>query len=335
MVKPRDDRGEIDPRRQCFPAKAETTPTSIQQKLSNMISIFSKLKQSLSKTSNKISEGIDKIFYKKKLDAETLEELLISSDMSVSVVTNIIEEFKKVKFDKEIDSDTVKEALAKLIEQQLSKSEIPFTLNKNKLNVILVCGVNGAGKTTTIGKLAAMYSAQGKKVAVAACDTFRAAAVNQLSTWVDRANALLITGEESADPASVAYRAMEESIKQNIDILFIDTAGRLHNKKNLMDELSKIVKVIKKLDENAPTHSVLVIDAITGQNTYNQVEHFNDATNLTGLIVTKLDGSAKAGVLVGVVQKFNLPVYFIGIGEKIEDLKIFDRHDFAKSLVGL
>ncbi|WP_040256394.1 signal recognition particle-docking protein FtsY [Rickettsia hoogstraalii] len=304
-----------------------------------MISIFSKLKQSLSKTSNKISEGIDKIFYKKKLDAETLEELeelLIASDMSVSVVTNIIEEFKKVKFDKEIDSDTVKEALAELIEQQLSKSEIPFTLNENKLNVILVCGVNGAGKTTTIGKLAAMYSAQRKKVAVAACDTFRAAAVNQLSTWVDRANALLITGEESADPASVAYRAMEESIKQNIDILFIDTAGRLHNKKNLMDELSKIVKVIKKkLDENAPTHSVLVIDAITGQNTYNQVEHFNDATNLTGLIVTKLDGSAKAGVLVGVVQKFNLPVYFIGIGEKIEDLKIFNRHDFAKSLVGL
>ncbi|QCS24780.1 signal recognition particle-docking protein FtsY [Rickettsia parkeri] len=303
-----------------------------------MISIFSKLKQSLSKTSNKISEGIDKIFYKKKLDAgtlEELEELLISSDMSVLVATNIIEEFKKVKFDKEIDSDTVKEALAKLIEQQLSKSAIPFTLSDNKLNVILVCGVNGAGKTTTIGKLAAMYSAQGKKVAVAACDTFRAAAVNQLSTWADRANALLITGEESADPASVAYRGMEESIKQNIDILFIDTAGRLHNKKNLMDELSKIVKVIKKLDENAPTHSVLVIDAITGQNTYNQVEHFNDATNLTGLIVTKLDGSAKAGVIVGVVQKFNLPLYFIGIGEKIEDLKIFNQHDFARNLVGL
>ena len=303
-----------------------------------MISIFSKLKQSLSKTSNKISEGIDKIFYKKKLDAETLEELeelLISSDMSVSVVTNIIEELKKVKFDKEIDNDTVKETLAKLIEQQLSKSEIPFTLSENKLNVILVCGVNGAGKTTTIGKLAAMYSAQGKKVAVAACDTFRAAAVNQLSTWADRANALLITGEEAADPASVAYRGMEESIKQNIDILFIDTAGRLHNKKNLMDELSKIVKVIKKLDENAPTHSVLVIDAITGQNTYNQVEHFNDATNLTGLIVTKLDSSAKAGVIVGVVQKFNLPLYFIGIGEKIEDLKIFNRHDFARNLVGL
>ncbi|AFC70756.1 signal recognition particle-docking protein FtsY [Rickettsia australis] len=303
-----------------------------------MISIFSKLKQSLSKTSNKISEGIDKIFYKKKLDTETLEkleELLIASDMSVSVVTNIIEEFKKVKFDKEIDSDTVKEALAELIAQQLSKSEIPFTLNANKLNVILVCGVNGAGKTTTIGKLAAMYSAQGKKVAVAACDTFRAAAVNQLSSWVDRANALLITGEESADPASVAYHAMEESIKQNIDMLFIDTAGRLHNKKNLMDELSKIVKVIKKLDGHAPTHSILIIDAITGQNTYNQIEHFNNATNLTGLIVTKLDGSAKAGVLVGVVQKFNLPVYFIGIGEKIEDLKIFHRHDFAKSLVGL
>lgn len=308
-----------------------------------MISIFSKLKQGLSKTSNKISINIDKIFYKKKLDAgtlEELEELLISSDMGVLVVTKIIKEFKAAKFDKaivdkEIDSEEVKESLAKLIEEQLSKSEMPFTLNENKLNVILVCGVNGAGKTTTIGKLAAMYSAQGKKVAVAACDTFRAAAINQLSSWATKADALLITGEELADPASVAYKAMEESVKQNVDILFIDTAGRLHNKKNLMDELAKIVKVIKKIDDGVPTHSILVIDAITGQNTYNQVEHFNDATNLTGLIVTKLDGSAKAGVIVGVVQKFNLPIYFIGIGEKIEDLKTFNRHDFARSLVGL
>ncbi|ASX27840.1 signal recognition particle-docking protein FtsY [Rickettsia sp. MEAM1 (Bemisia tabaci)] len=303
-----------------------------------MISIFSKLKQGLSKTSGKISSGIDKIFYKKKLDAETLEELeelLISTDMGSLVAAKIIEDFKSLKFDKEVETTEIKETLANLIEQQLLESEIPFTLNENKLNVVLVCGVNGAGKTTTIGKLAAMYGMQGKKVAVAACDTFRAAAVNQLDSWVTRAKALLITGEEAADPASVAYRAVEESIKQNIDILFIDTAGRLHNKKNLMDELTKIVKVIKKVDEDLPTHSVLVIDAITGQNTYNQVEHFNEATNLTGLIVTKLDGSAKAGVIVGVVQKFNLPIYFIGIGEQIEDLKIFNRHDFAKSLVGL
>lgn len=303
-----------------------------------MISIFSKLKQGLSKTSGKISAGIDKIFYKKKLDAETLEELeelLISTDMGSLVAAKIIEDFKSLKFDKEVETTEIKETLANLIEQQLLESEIPFTLNENKLNVVLVCGVNGAGKTTTIGKLAAMYGMQGKKVAVAACDTFRAAAVNQLDSWVTRAKALLITGEEAADPASVAYRAVEESIKQNIDILFIDTAGRLHNKKNLMDELTKIVKVIKKVDEELPTHSVLVIDAITGQNTYNQVEHFNEATNLTGLIVTKLDGSAKAGVIVGVVQKFNLPIYFIGIGERLEDLKIFNRHDFAKSLVGL
>ncbi|WP_342170003.1 signal recognition particle-docking protein FtsY [Rickettsia endosymbiont of Seladonia tumulorum] len=303
-----------------------------------MISIFSKLKQGLSKTSGKISAGINKIFYKKKLDAETLEELeelLISTDMGSLVAAKIIEDFKSLKFDKEVETTEIKETLANLIEQQLLESEIPFTLNENKLNVVLVCGVNGAGKTTTIGKLAAMYGMQGKKVAVAACDTFRAAAVNQLDGWVTRAKALLITGEEAADPASVAYRAVEESIKQNIDILFIDTAGRLHNKKNLMDELTKIVKVIKKVDEDLPTHSVLVIDAITGQNTYNQVEHFNEATNLTGLIVTKLDGSAKAGVIVGIVQKFNLPIYFIGIGEQIEDLKIFNRHDFAKSLVGL
>lgn len=303
-----------------------------------MISIFSKLKQGLSNTSGKISAGIDKIFYKKKLDAETLEELeelLISTDMGSSVAAKIIEDLKSLKFDKEVETTEIKETLANLIEQQLLESEIPFTLSENTLNVVLVCGVNGTGKTTTIGKLAAMCRMQGKKVAVAACDTFRAAAVNQLDIWVTRAKALLITGEEAADPASVAYRAVEESLKQNIDILFIDTAGRLHNKKNLMDELTKIVKVIKKVDENLLTHSVLVIDAITGQNTYNQVEHFNDATNLTGLIATKLDGSAKAGVIVGVVQKFNLPIYFIGIGEQIEDLKIFNRHDFAKSLVGL
>jgi fused signal recognition particle receptor len=201
--------------------------------------------------------------------------------------------------------------------------------------VVLVCGVNGVGKTTTIGKLAAHYQAQGKKVAIAACDTFRAAAVNQLSNWAVRANALLITGTESADPASVAFRAMEESIKQSIDILFIDTAGRLHNKKNLMDELSKIVKVIKKIDKNAPAHSILVIDAVTGQNAYNQVELFHNATDLTGLIITKLDGSAKAGVVVGAIQKFSLPIYFIGIGEQINDLKIFERKAFANSLVGL
>ena len=230
-----------------------------------MISIFSKLKQGLSKTSGKISAGIDKIFYKKKLDAETLEELeelLISTDMGSLVAAKIIEDFKSLKFDKEVETTEIKETLANLIEQQLLESEIPFTLNENKLNVVLVCGVNGAGKTTTIGKLAAMYGMQGKKVAVAACDTFRAAAVNQLDSWVTRAKALLITGEEAADPASVAYRAVEESIKQNIDILFIDTAGRLHNKKNLMDELTKIVKVIKKVDEDLPTHSVLVIDLL-------------------------------------------------------------------------
>lgn len=303
-----------------------------------MISIFSKLKQSLSKTSNKISEGVDKIFYKKKLDKETLEELeelLITSDMGALVATKIIEDLKSIKFDKEVDSSVIKETLAKLIRQLLLKSEIPFTLNENKLNVILVCGVNGAGKTTTIGKLASIYQAQGKKVAIAACDTFRAAAVNQLKEWANRTQALFVTGEESADPASVAYLAMQESIKQNIDILFIDTAGRLHNKKNLMDELTKIIKVIKKADENAPAHSILVIDAVTGQNVYNQVEQFNSSANLTGLIVTKLDGSAKAGVIIGIVQKFSLPIYFIGIGEQIDDLKVFDHNDFANSLVGL
>jgi len=302
-----------------------------------MSSIFSKLKQALIKTSDKISNGIDQIFYKRKLDEQTLkelEDLLISADITTSVAAEIISNLKTIKFDKEVSGNTIKEELAKLIEQSLLKTCIPFTLEKKKLNVILVCGVNGSGKTTTIGKLAMEFKKQGKKVAVVACDTFRAAAVSQLAAWTERAGVLLITGAESAEPASVAYQGVQESIKNDIDILFIDTAGRLHNQKNLMDELGKIIRVIKKIDDTAPHHSLLVVDATTGQNVYNQVEQFKAIANIDGLIVTKLDGTARAGVIVGITQKFIMPVYFIGIGENIEDLKPFNPTDFAKSLVG-
>jgi fused signal recognition particle receptor len=302
-----------------------------------MTSIFTKLKQALINSSDKISSGIDQIFYKQKLDEQTLnelEELLISSDITPSVAIGLVSKLRSIKFDKEVSSLVIKEQLANIIGQLLIKTSKPFELYDKKLNVILVCGVNGSGKTTTIGKLAAIYSGQGKKVAIAACDTFRAAAVSQLSIWADRSGSMFITGKESADPASVAYTSMQYSINNDVDILFIDTAGRLHNQKNLMEELGKIVRVIKKIDDTAPHHSILVINATTGQNVYNQVEQFSAIANIKGLIVTKLDGTAKAGVIVGVVQQFTLPVYFIGIGEKIDDLKSFDPVLFASSLVG-
>ncbi|WP_341755754.1 signal recognition particle-docking protein FtsY [Candidatus Tisiphia endosymbiont of Ptychoptera albimana] len=302
-----------------------------------MTSMFTKLKQVLVNSSNKISSGIDQIFYKKKLDEQTLnelEELLISADITASVAIELVDKLRAIKFDKEVSGLVIKEQLADIIGQLLVKTSKPFELYDKKLNVILVCGVNGSGKTTTIGKLASIYRRQGKKVAIAACDTFRAAAVSQLSSWADKSGSMFITGEESAEPASVAYLAMQSSIKNDVDILFIDTAGRLHNKKNLMEELAKIVRVIKKIDDTAPHHSILVIDATTGQNVYNQVEQFAAIANITSLIVTKLDGTAKAGVVVGVVQKFALPICFLGVGEKADDLKPFDPAEFANSLVG-
>lgn len=303
-----------------------------------MTSIFSKLKQTLINTSTKISAGIDQIFLKKKLDNQTLnelEELLISADIGSLVASQLVASLKSIKLDKEVTSDAIKSTLASLINNILKESEEQLSLLDNKLNVILVCGVNGNGKTTTIGKLAHYYKNCGKKVAIAACDTFRAASVEQLESWAKKSEALLISGDKSADPASVAYRAMIDSIKNNIDILLIDTAGRLHNQKNLMDELSKIIKVIKKIEDSAPHHSILVIDATTGQNAYNQVEQFKSCANISSLIVTKLDGTAKAGVVVGIAKKFHLPIHFIGLGEKIDDLKPFNSEIFAKAIVGL
>jgi len=302
-----------------------------------MTSLFSKLKQALAKTSDKVSQGIEHIFIKKKLDAKTLEELeelLITSDISHSVVSQLINDLKALKFNKEITVDEVKTTLAESIIKIFEASNRPINLRTDKLNIILVCGVNGNGKTTTIGKLSAFYKAQGKKVGVVACDTFRAAAVEQLKSWTNRAGVNLFTGELKADPASVVFTSIEKSLEQGIEILFIDTAGRLHNHKNLMDELAKIVKIIKKFDIHAPLETILVIDATSGQNTFNQVHHFSESANISGLIITKLDGSARAGVAVGIVQKFKLPIFFIGIGEKVEDLKTFEAAAFSKALIG-
>ncbi len=302
-----------------------------------MSGFFGKLKSALTKTSSRISSGIDEIFIKKKLDSESLnslEELLIASDTGAHVASNIISILKNKKFNKEVTSQEIKLALAEIIDEILSKQDHNFVLRKG-LNIILVIGVNGNGKTTSIGKLAYYYSQEGKKVAIAACDTFRAAAVDQIKKWSDKAGVTLFQGEEKQDPASVAYKAITKSIEDKVDILFIDTAGRLHNHINLMEELAKIIRVIRKIDESAPHHSLLVIDATTGQNAAVQTGQFKEVAEVTGLIVTKLDGTAKAGSIIGIVSKYSLPVHFIGIGEKAEDLKTFASMDFAKALVGL
>ena len=302
-----------------------------------MVSFFGKIKQALSSTSSKIASGITNIMGGRKLDANTieeLEELLITADMGAHTAGAIIEKFRKQKFTSETTVEEVQNHLAKAIEDILNESQKPFILDDDKLNIILVCGVNGNGKTTTIGKLASLYKSEGKKVMVAACDTFRAAAIDQLEVWTKRAGVEIVRGVENGDPASVAYSAVEGALAQNADILFIDTAGRLHNQQNLMDELSKIMRSIEKVAGFAPQHSLLVLDATTGQNALTQLEQFKSIANVNGLVVTKLDGTAKAGVVVALGQKFKTPVYFIGLGESIEDLKIFNAADFAKALVG-
>lgn len=303
-----------------------------------MVGLLGRLKNALTKTSSKIGSGIEHLLIKKRLDENTLEELedlLLFADVGTVVSSEIIASLKKHKFNKEVTSEEIKEDLSKIIQDILDRQKHDFHLSNNGLNIVLVCGVNGNGKTTTIGKMASLYIASGKKVAIAACDTFRAAAVEQIEKWAERSGAILFQGEEKCDPASVAHRAVSESFANGVDVLFIDTAGRLHNHKNLMDELAKIIRVIKKIDETAPHHSLLVIDGTTGQNAVNQVEEFKSIADISGLVITKLDGTAKAGAVVGIVQKFSLPVHFIGIGEAIDDLKPFVSSSFSKALVGL
>lgn len=302
------------------------------------MSFFSRIKQAISSSSSKITSGITDIIGGKKLDANTindLEELLITADMGAHTASAIIEKFRKQKFSSEIRPEEVQQHLAKSIEEVISRNQKPFELHEHNLNIILVCGVNGNGKTTSIGKLASFYKSQGKKVLVAACDTFRAAAIDQLEIWTKRAGVQIVRGAENSDPASVAYTAVERALAEKSDILFIDTAGRLQNQQNLMDELAKINRTIEKAAGFAPQHSLLVLDATTGQNALSQLEQFQSIAGVNGLVVTKLDGTAKAGVVVALSEKFKVPIYFIGIGEAIDDLKAFSSEDFAKALVGL
>ncbi len=301
------------------------------------MSWFSRLKSGLTKTTTTITEGITKVFTHKTLDQEALDELeesLIRADVGVAASSEIIAALSKDKFNKQITEPEIKEFLANKIEEQLLSYAKHLERDKN-LQVILVCGVNGNGKTTTIGKLASKYQEQGKKVLMAACDTFRAAAMDQLKVWSDRVGCEIVVGAENSDPASVAYKALEKAKAENCDVLLVDTAGRLHNKSNLMDELAKIIRVIKKIDESAPHDTVLVLDATTGQNALLQVETFKEIVNISGLILTKLDGTAKGGIIVAIAKKFKLPIHYIGVGETIDDLNEFDPKDFARALVGI
>lgn len=298
----------------------------------------SKINNQLDNSSNKIASAIKQIFIHKKIDSEVLdalEESLITSDLGVEVSKKIIDVIRSQKFEKNISEEEIKKFISEEIFKILKSSEKNLTLDDSvKPRVIIFNGVNGAGKTTTIGKIANNLTNQNKKTLIAACDTFRAGADKQLEVWAKRSNCEIISAlKENEDPASVAYRAFEKAKKENFDILLIDTAGRLQNKQNLMDELKKINNVLKKLDSSAPHENILIIDALTGQNVKNQLEIFNQVIGITGLIITKLDGTAKGGVVVGLAEKFKLPIYAIGIGEKIEDLQTFNAKNFSNNLI--
>ena len=300
---------------------------------------FSRLKAGLSRSSGSLTEKIASVVTKRRLDHETLEELeeaLISADLGVETAAVLVKAVAKDRFGKEVTDTEVREALAAAIAKELEPVAEPLPHRARfRPQVVLVCGVNGTGKTTTIGKLANQAVGAGLKVVLAACDTFRAAAVEQLEVWGRRNGVPVIRGKEGADPAGLAFDALERARAGGADLLMIDTAGRLQNKQALMDELGKIVRVLKKVDPEAPHDVVLVLDATTGQNAHNQVEVFKKMVDLTGLIVTKLDGTAKGGVVVALARRFGLPIHAIGVGESIDDLRSFEAKAFARALLGL
>jgi fused signal recognition particle receptor len=299
---------------------------------------LSRLTKGLSKSSKSITTSITSIFTKRKLDASTLEELedvLIQADLGVAVSERIIKAVAVGRYDKEIEPEEVKRILASEVAKVLKPVEVPFNFGSEKPFVILVVGVNGSGKTTTIGKLGAIATGEGFKVMFAACDTFRAAAIEQLTIWGERIGAKTLSRPTGSDSSGLAYDAMQTAREDGTDILFIDTAGRLQNKAYLMDELDKIVRVIKKQDANAPHAVILVLDATTGQNAISQADIFTKVAGVTGLIMTKLDGTARGGILVAIAEKFALPIHAIGVGETIDDLQPFDADAFARAISGL
>ena len=300
---------------------------------------LSRLRSGLSKSADRVGGAITGVFTKRKLDQaalDELEEILIAGDMGVTTAAKLSAAIARERFDKEVSDDEVREALADEIAGLLDPVALPLNVDAGpKPFVILVCGVNGSGKTTTIGKLAAQFKAQGKSVLLAAGDTFRAAAIEQLQVWGERTGCPVLTRAQGADPAGLAFDAVKDGREQGHDVVLIDTAGRLQNKKDLMAELEKVVRVIKKQDETAPHACLLVMDSTIGQNAHAQVEAFKAMVDVTGLVMTKLDGTAKGGVVVSLAEKFSLPVHAVGVGEGMDDLRPFEARAFARSLMGL
>ncbi len=300
--------------------------------------IFDKFKLGLTKSSKSLSSGLNDLIFKKKIDENILNELedfLIQSDVGIESA----KELREIFSEKKIDPESInKEEIFKIFSNYVCEILVPLekkleNLKKNKPTVILIAGVNGVGKTTTIGKLGKILKQNEKKIVFGAADTFRAAAVSQLEVWAKRINADIIKSDEGADPASVAYKALDYSKKNNSDFLLIDTAGRLQNKKNLMDEFKKITNVIKKIDSEAPHETFLILDATTGQSGLNQVEEFKKIVPISGIIMTKLDGTAKGGILLAMGRKFKLPIVALGMGEKEDDLQLFSAKHYANALM--
>lgn len=303
------------------------------------MSWFSKLTSGLKKTSETLTTNVAKVFTHKKIDAATLEdleEILIQADLGISVATQITDRLRKEKVEKETSLTQIQELMAEEMTRILGpyEKQLPHPLPHHPF-VILMAGVNGSGKTTTCAKLGYQLKNQGLSVAIAACDTFRAAAIEQLEVWGNRLSIPIIRRDLGADPSALAFDAYKEAEKEKYDVLLIDTAGRLHTNQNLMAELEKTQRVLKKIDPSLPHEAFLVLDATIGQNAYVQIEAFKKAVPLTGIVVTKLDGTARGGVVVGLTEKYKLPLYYVGVGESKEDLQPFDAAAFSKAIIGL
>ncbi len=300
---------------------------------------LARLRTGLTRSSDRLKESISAIVTARKLDSAALAELedaLIEADIGVTTAATLVAELSRRQFNRQVTDEEVRGDLAAHMARILEPLAVPLSPDPaHRPHVVLVMGVNGTGKTTTIGKLAQSYRKEGLSVVLAAGDTFRAAAIEQLGIWGQRTGARVVSGKEGSDPAALAYTAYETAQSHGADLLVVDTAGRLHNKHHLMDELVKVRRVLGKMNADAPHDRVLVVDATTGQNAHAQVETFRDACNITGLIVTKLDGSARGGVVVGLGERFQLPLHAIGVGEGADDLKPFEAQDYARSLMGL
>lgn len=319
-------------------AAAVAVPTPVAEPESQPRGWFQKLKSGLGKTSAKLTSGITDLFSKRKLDAATLddlEDLLIQADLGIATTGRITDAIGKGRFEKGISADEVRGILATEVERVLTPVAKPLVVDAaRKPHVILMVGVNGTGKTTTIGKLAQKFKAEGKSVVLAEGDTFRAAAIDQLKVWGERTGCPVVARHVGEDASGLAFDALKEAQGTGADVLLLDTAGRLQNKQVLMEELEKVIRVLKKLDSTAPHDVILVLDATTGQNALQQVEVFRDRAGVTGLVMTKLDGTARGGILVAIADKFGLPVHAIGVGEGVDDLQPFEAAEFAHAIAG-